>query len=101
MKTAYYVANVVNAYRRAIDLLNQDKYPISEELKNEVFKSSHRKYSTGFYFGGEKNIEIETSTPVTNADFIAQVIGQSVNNVALIEQRNRFPRDTKLGDING
>ena len=90
MKTAYYVANVVNAYRRAIDLLNQDKYPISEELKNEVFKSSHRKYSTGFYFGGEKNIEIETSTPVTNADFIAQVIGQSVNNVALIEQRNRF-----------
>lgn len=91
MKTSYYVANVVNAYRRAIDILkNDNKFILPEELKNEVYKSSHRPYATGFYFGNEQNIEINSSTPISNADFIAQVVWDSDNNIAKVEQRNRF-----------
>lgn len=90
MKTSYYVANVVNAYRRAINILNTGKFVLPDELKNEVYKSSHRPYATGFYFGNEKNIEINSSAPTSTADFIAQVVGDSVDNIAKVEQRNRF-----------
>ena len=54
MKTEYYVANVVSAYRRALDLLSQgeDAYRAAlPELEKELCKASHRASNTGFYFG--------------------------------------------------
>ena len=54
MKTEYYVANVVSAYRRALDLLsqNEDAYRAAlPELEKELCKASHRASNTGFYFG--------------------------------------------------
>lgn len=94
MKTSYYVANVVNAYRRALNQLGDKQFKISDELKNEVYKSSHRSYATGFYFGSEQNIDISSSTPVSTYDFIAEVVENSENNFAKVEQRNRF----QIGD---
>ena len=53
MKSPYYVASVVNAYRQAIDLYYQygkdAKLPTA--LTDELYKNSHREYTTGFYFG--------------------------------------------------
>lgn len=46
MKTEYYVAHVVNAYRHGID----GSAPISV-LENELDAISHRPYNSGFYFG--------------------------------------------------
>ena len=46
MKSAYYAATVVNAYRRAVDGAS----PI-DVLKSELDNISHREYCTGFYFG--------------------------------------------------
>lgn len=94
MKTAYYVANIVNAYRRALNLLGNSEYKLPQEIKDEVYKSSHRNYATGFYFGNEQNIDISSSTPVSTYDFIAEVVEDSQNNLAKVEQRNRF----KIGD---
>ena len=55
MKTAYYVATVVSAYRRALDLLElegaQAYRRAVPELLSEVRKASHRTLTTGFYFG--------------------------------------------------
>ena len=48
MKTAYYVANVTNAYRRAFDLIEKG-LPFDSKLYEELEKSSHRRYTTGFY----------------------------------------------------
>lgn len=90
MKTEYYVANIVNAYRMALDYLETHKdYNLPNEILNEVYKSSHRDYSTGFYFGEPKE-NLETSLPVSEYEFIAVVLEDSVNNMAKVEMRNRF-----------
>ena len=54
MKTEYYVATVVGAYRRALNALgeNEEKYrAMLPELEGELRKASHRDFNTGFYFG--------------------------------------------------
>ena len=94
MKSPYYVANVVNAYRRALDL----KENISQEqmtlLKDELNKTSHRQYTTGFYFGANDKECLSSSMPVQTSEFMAVVLNDSDGEKVLIEQRNRF----KIGD---
>ena len=94
MKSPYYVANVVNAYRRAIDNMDSLTLEYIQELKNELIKTSHRKYTTGFYFGADDKECLESSYPVQTHEFMALVIGDSDGQKVLIEQRNRF----KVGD---
>jgi len=90
MKTEYYVANVVNAYRKALDYLaTHEDYNLPEEIVAEVYKSSHRDYSTGFFFGEPKQT-LETSLPEGTYDFVAVVLEDSVNGKALVEMRNKF-----------
>lgn len=93
MKTAYYVANVTNAYRRALDLV-ESNMPFDPRLAEELEKSSHRRYTTGFYFDETDREYIESSTPVSTYDFIASVVEDSHGGKVKIEQRNRF----KVGD---
>ncbi len=90
MKTEYYVANVVNAYRQALDYLdNHPEYHLPRQIADEVFKSSHRDYSTGFYFGAPKE-NLVTSKPTSDYDFVAIVLDDSHDGRALVEMRNRF-----------
>ena len=53
VKSAYYIATVVRAYRRAIDSYLKDpkNYKFDESLDKEVISSSHRPFTYGFYFG--------------------------------------------------
>ena len=90
MKTEYYVANVVNAYRMALDYLNSHKeYNLPKEIKNEVYKSSHRDYSEGFFFSNPKQ-SLESSLPIMTHDFIAVVLEDSENGKTKVEMRNKF-----------
>lgn len=89
MKSDYYVASVVNAYRRAID--NTDNLQI---LKSELEKTSHRRYTTGFYFNSNDKEYLESSMPVQTAVFVAKVIEDCKNGMVKVEMRNRF----KTGD---
>lgn len=52
-KSSYYVSVVTNAYRCAVDhyLQNPKDFVLPDWIRDEVFKVSHRRYSTGFYFG--------------------------------------------------
>jgi len=96
MKTEYYVANVVNAYRLALDYLKtHETYDLPEEIKNEVFKSSHRDYSHGFYFGNPKE-SLDSSLPLMDYDFVAVVLEDSVDGKTKVEMRNRFDSKTSL-----
>ncbi len=96
MKSEYYVANVVNAYRKALDYLaNNNDYNLPEEISNEVYKSSHRTYSTGFFFGEPKQ-NIDTSLPEADYTFVAIVLEDSVDGKVLVEMRNRFLVNTCL-----
>ena len=90
MKSEYYVANITNAYRKALDYLySNEHYDLPSEIEAEVYKSSHRTYSTGFFFGQPKQ-NLQTSMPEANYDFIAIVLEDSAEGKALVEMRNRF-----------
>ena len=96
MKSEYYVANIVNAYRKALDYLyTHDEYNLPAEIADEVNKSSHRTYSTGFFFGQAKQ-NLETSMPEADYDFVAIVLEDTKDGKALVEMRNRFLVNTSL-----
>lgn len=87
MKSAYYVATVVNAYRMALDML--PKKP-DKALCDELFKPSHRRYTTGFYFNDEEKIYTEDSMPVQESDFVALVASDAKDGCVEVEMRNKF-----------
>ena len=96
MKSEYYVANIINAYRKALDYMQtHEEYNLPKEIADEVNKSSHRTYSTGFFFGGAKQ-NLETSMPEADYDFVAIVLDDTVDGKALVEMRNRFLVNTTL-----
>ena len=98
VKTSYYVASVVNAYRRAIDyyLANGEPYNPPREIIDDLSKPSHRRYCTGFYLGDTQNNECyETSKPKQNYDFIA-IVTDSFEGGAVVEMRNRFRNGDEL-----
>ncbi len=84
MKSPYYVATVVNAYRKAID----HAAPI-DELEKELCSASHRDFSTGFYYGKIAHEPAASDGYTQDAVFTAVVLGRE-NGKLLIEQRNRF-----------
>lgn len=95
MKSPYYVANIVNSYRRAIDAIKLEK-EIPKSLEKETFKSSHRQYTTAFYFGARDSECLETSSPVQTHEFVAFVLEDAKDGKVLIEQRNRFEMGDEL-----
>ncbi len=89
MKSDYYVASVINAYRRALG-----GFKDFDILHDELEKTSHRRYTTGFYFGENDKEYLESSMPVQTSVFIAKVIEDQKDGYVKVEMRNRF----KLGD---
>ena len=84
MKSSYYVACVTNAYRKALDMLPKQA---GEEFVRELEKTSHRRFTTGFYFGEQDKEFRQSSTPVQTHEFVG-VVKNCQNGVATIEQRN-------------
>jgi putative protease len=92
MKTAYYVATVVHAYRQAIDGLLQD-HPFDHEWKDELEKAGTRDFTTGFLFGnpGNEAQDVYNDKKQSIYAFVAKVLGYDAEKKLLnIEQRNRF-----------
>ncbi len=87
MKSSFYVATVVNAYRMALDIL--PKRP-TEEICEELMKASHRRYTTGFYFDETNRQYQEDSTPVQNSEFVALVTSDADGSMVEVEMRNKF-----------
>ncbi len=87
MKSSFYVATVVNAYRMALNLL--PKKP-TKALCDELLKASHRRYTTGFYFGEKNRQFLDDSTPVQNSEFMALVVEDAKNGSVMVEMRNKF-----------
>ena len=93
MKSAYYVATVINAYRRAIDKLyaDPDNYKLDEELLNELNKASHRSYTTGFMIkenGVTQNYA--SSSQEQESVFRGVVLDDCDGTMVKVEQRNKF-----------
>ena len=92
MKSSYYVASVVKAYREAIDKFISDpkNYKFDFKLIEELKKPSHRPYTTGFYFDEEVRQNYESSAYIQNYDMIGVVKDYNKDtNIAKIQQRNK------------
>ncbi|HYE84227.1 MAG TPA: U32 family peptidase [Clostridia bacterium] len=95
MKSSYYVASVVRAYRLALDsyLQNPEGYEFKKEWFDELSKASHREFGTGFFFGkpDTKGQIYESSAYVRDYAFVGMVLDyDSATGMATIEQRNRM-----------
>ena len=97
VKTAYYVATVVRAYRIAIDRYYEDPdgYQFDPELLEEVKKASYRDFTHGFYIDrpDHEAQNYGSSSYIRNYDFVG-VVRQNSEDLTLVEIRNR----TFVGD---
>lgn len=92
MKSPYYVASIVKAYRQAIDAYfeNPKEYKFQKKWMDDLTKASHRVYYTGFYFGDINKQAQESSSYIRDYDIVGIVRDYDKSTgVATVEQRNR------------
>ena len=92
-KSEYYTAMVTYAYRAAIDeyLKNPSAdFVLPDWIKGEIDKISHRKYTTGFYFGPIQNGQVTDNGGYERAWDVCAVYKSCENGKLTVEQRNRF-----------
>lgn len=94
MKSEYYLATVVNAYRRALDAYyNQGaEYKNNPLYQEELKKTAHREFTTAYITGfNDRTVNYDDSQSKGTFKFMANVVsGNQNNDYAIIEQRNRF-----------
>ena len=90
MKTPFYVATAVNAYRHAID----GDVPM-EIIERELDSISHRPYSSAFYFGEMKMSHGNSGAYIQKCTFIGKVLDYS-DGFVTIQQRNNFKPGDEL-----
>ena len=95
MKSTYYVATVVNAYRRAIDNYLRNLEPNFDYI-TELQKTSNRSFTTGFYFGSDQKTNKDSSLLAQTHDYVGIVIEDAKNGYALVEHRNKFVQGDEL-----
>lgn len=99
MKSAFYVASIVKAYREAVDSYFNDpkNYKFNPKWMDYLLKVSHRSYYTGFYYGRSSMQIYETSSYVRDYDIVGVVKSyDETTKEAVIEQRNRVFEGDKV-----
>ena len=88
MKSEYYLATVINAYRRCMD------GGYSKTVERELLTAAHRDYTTAYTLGAnDKTVNYTDSQTKGDCDYIANVAGFK-GGFAQVEMRGRF----KVGD---
>ncbi len=98
MKSEYYLATVINAYRRAIDefLKIGDKYCENRTFYDELLKTNHRVFTTAYMLGeNSETVNYEDSQSSGKRQFIANVVESGNGEYFTVTMRNRF----KKGDL--
>ncbi len=99
MKSVFYVATIVSAYRRAIDsyFADPDNYKVDPDWLEELKKASHREFTTGFYYNQPTNKDQNYQTSDYTREYSFVGVVKSYNEetgYAIVEQRNKM----NLGD---
>ena len=95
VKTSYYAATIVKAYREEIDryFADPENYMFDKNQLSELCKVSHRPYTTGFSYGkpgGTEQVYTDSSY-IRDYDLIGIVTDYNAETgIATITQRNRF-----------
>ncbi|MDE7440499.1 MAG: U32 family peptidase [Clostridia bacterium] len=88
MKSEYYLATVINAYRRCMD------NGFNPVIERELLTAAHRDYTTAYAFGkNDETVNYADSQAKGDCDYIANVIDGGKGCVT-VEMRGRF----KVGD---
>ncbi len=109
MKSAYYAAVITRAYRKHLDALNGTNPSAQEDLnfyREELFKVSHREFSTGFFFGKDEIESPNLSERLQTHQFLGSVgnevsleneisLGEEVQNDEHPIYRRRFVLNLK------
>ncbi|MFY9296031.1 MAG: U32 family peptidase [Caldicoprobacterales bacterium] len=95
MKSSYYVATVVQAYRKEIDSYFSDPegYNMDPDSLEEIKKASHRPFTTGFYFRKPtaQDHQYLDSHYIRQYNFVGMVRGYDrEQGLVEVEQRNYF-----------
>ena len=95
MKSIFYIAHVLNAYRKAIDAYyeNPAEYQFNPQWFEEMCKASHREFTTAFYFNKPTNEDQNylTSAYTRDYSFTGLVLDYDPETkIATVEQRNRM-----------
>ncbi len=95
MKSSFYVATLVSAYRKAIDAYyaDPDGYKFDNAWIDEMKKVSHREFTTGFYFDQPTNKDQNYQTSAYTRDYSFVGMVKSYNpetKMAVVEQRNKM-----------
>lgn len=94
MKSEYYLATVVNAYRRAIDEYYEKgaRYKDNKLFQTELAKTAHRAFTTAYFLGeNDRTVNYDDSQSKGTHKYIANVLSyDEERGVAVIEMRNRF-----------
>ena len=100
MKSEYYLATVINAYRRAIDEYYKigGKYKENKMFYDELLKTNHRVFTTAYMLGENKEtVNYSDSQSAGEKQFIATVLeGTNDEGYFIAEMRNRFKKGDKL-----
>lgn len=98
MKSEYYVATIVKAYREAMDayLAEPANYRYDPKWMAMLEKVSHRKYYTGFYFGRGDSQIYDTATYVRDYDIVASVVRVGSDGRYFMHEKNRIYPNTAV-----
>lgn len=91
-KTAYYVASTTGAYRRALRACadDPDGYVCPEEVLEELTRTSHRHYSTGFYFGRDGAVQNTKAGGYIREWEVVGIVTDWREGAAFCVQRGKF-----------
>lgn len=95
MKSIFYVACLVSAYRKAIDAYYADpeNYEFKDEWMSEMKKASHREFTTGFYFHQPTNKDQNYQTSAYTREYSFTGLVKEYDpetGMATVEQRNKM-----------
>ncbi|MCD8205924.1 MAG: U32 family peptidase [Clostridia bacterium] len=90
MKSEYYLATVINAYRRCMD------FGFDEAVERELLTAAHREYTTAYAFGkNDETVNYDDSQAKGDCDYIANVLGME-GGFVLAEMKTRFKKGDTL-----
>ena len=93
MKGVHYIASVVRVYREALDCFLDDpaNYRCRPEWLEELGKISHRGYTTGFFLGPPRDVDLEYHSRYKRShDFVGIVEEARSEGASVIAVRNRM-----------
>jgi len=101
MKSVFYVATVIGAYRKAIDAYynNPKGYVFATEWMDELKKVSHREFTNGFFFKKPGNNEQNYRTSEYSRAYSFVGIVKSYDEetgFAFVEQRNKMEKGDEI-----